>query len=96
MRIQLCIPVKTNLLAHWGLLFSPLLPSDINNTESSDGDVALPPTFTRQPGDQERITRRRREKGKETNEGHDKFKGVRCAMVSVTKREHTLDHLFII
>ncbi len=32
------------------LEFGPLPPIDIDNTDSSDDDVALPPTVTRQPG----------------------------------------------
>ena len=32
------------------LEFGPLPPIDIDNTDSSDDDVTLPPTVTRQPG----------------------------------------------
>ena len=32
------------------LEFGPLPPFNADNTESSDDDVALPPTVTRQPG----------------------------------------------
>ena len=44
-------------------------------------------------GDQERIAQRRKEKGKERSEGQYKFKGVRCAVVSATRREYMLNRL---
>ena len=44
-------------------------------------------------GDQERIAWRRRENGKERNKGQHKFKGVHCAVVLDTKREHVPENL---
>ena len=91
MRIQSCIPVTTNLSAYWSLVLFHLSISTIQTLLTTMSHY-LQQLLVNQ-GDQERIARRRREKGKERSEGQHKFKGVRRAVVLGIRKGHVPDHL---
>ena len=91
MRIQSCIPVTMNLSAYWSLVLFHLSMPTIQSLLTMMSHY-LQQLLVNQ-GDQERIARRRREKGKERSEGQYKFKGVRHAVVLGTRKGHVPDHL---
>ena len=63
------------------LEFGPLPPFNIDDTESSDDDVALPPTVTRQPG------RPRKNRTEEERERQRKKRGTTQIQRCTTCRE---------
>jgi len=88
-RIQSCLFLTTNWLAHWS--FSPLPPFDIDNTESLDYDVPLPPTVTRQLG---RLRTSRTEEREKQRKKQGTIQIQKCtSCCRNTEREHVLDHL---